>query len=210
MSKAATVRSDERVAGGRRGGPPSRSRATAMPPAERRAAIVEATLPLLLEHGSGVTTKQIAEAAGIAEGTIFRVFDDKEDILDAVAENVFDPSPTRLALQQINLDLSLEERLIAAVEILQHSVAKAWRFMTAVGMSRLPDRYRASEQVDSPDVQTLTTILAPDAGRLARDPAWSALLLRGVTFACSHPALMPEQPPAAEIVSLFLDGIRKH
>ncbi|MCU1430433.1 MAG: DNA-binding transcriptional regulator, AcrR family, partial [Actinomycetia bacterium] len=36
--------------------------------------IVAATLPLLLEHGDRVTSRQIAEAAGIAEGTIFRAF----------------------------------------------------------------------------------------------------------------------------------------
>ena len=40
----------------------------------RRRAIVEAITPLLIEHGGGVTTRQMAEAAGIAEGTIFPSF----------------------------------------------------------------------------------------------------------------------------------------
>ena len=44
---------------------------------DRRAAIVEAALPLLIEHGANVTTSQIAAAAGIAEGTVFRAFGDK-------------------------------------------------------------------------------------------------------------------------------------
>ena len=55
--------------------------------------IVEATLPLLLEHGEMVTTRQIAEAAGIAEGTIFRVFADKDELIAAVVEHAVDPAP---------------------------------------------------------------------------------------------------------------------
>ena len=53
-------------------------RASAMPAEERRTAIIEAVRPLLAEYGESVTSKQIAAAAGIAEGTIFRVFADKD------------------------------------------------------------------------------------------------------------------------------------
>ena len=50
-------------------------------PTSAGAPIVDAVVPLLLEHGGDVTTRQIAEAAGIAEGTIFRVFPDKAALL---------------------------------------------------------------------------------------------------------------------------------
>ena len=68
-------------------------RAAALPPEERRAAIVEATLPLLMEHGELVTTSQIAAAAGVAEGTIFRAFPDKEALLSATLEAAMDMAP---------------------------------------------------------------------------------------------------------------------
>ena len=66
-------------------------RAPRLSPDERRAALVDATVPLLLEHGRAVTTRQIAEAAGIAEGTIFRVFATKEELVDAALDAAFDP-----------------------------------------------------------------------------------------------------------------------
>ena len=47
---------------------------------------MEATLPLLRAHGLSITTRQIAEAAGVAEGTIFGVFPDKEALLQAVQD----------------------------------------------------------------------------------------------------------------------------
>ena len=53
-------------------------RAAPLPPDERRRRLVEATLPLLVEHGRGVTSRQIAEAAGVAEGTVFRAFESKD------------------------------------------------------------------------------------------------------------------------------------
>lgn len=54
-----------------------------MAPGSRREMIVRAALPLVIEHGSAVTTRQIARAAGIGEGTIFRVFADKDELLEA-------------------------------------------------------------------------------------------------------------------------------
>ena len=61
-----------------------------MAPEDRRTAIVEVTIPLLREHGVAVTTKQVAEAAGIAEGTVFRAFGTKDELVQACATAVFD------------------------------------------------------------------------------------------------------------------------
>lgn len=57
------------------------TRAQPLPPAERRASLIAATRQLILDHGPDVTTRQVAEAAKVAEGTLFRVFPTRRDLI---------------------------------------------------------------------------------------------------------------------------------
>ncbi len=92
-------------------------RAKALPPDERRLAIIAATRPLLAEHGTQITTKQIAEAAGIAEGTIFRAFADKRALVAAVLEHTLDPTDTIAKLDTLQ-EPNLERQVTAVVRVL--------------------------------------------------------------------------------------------
>jgi AcrR family transcriptional regulator len=74
---------------------PDRRRAPGMTPDQRRDAIVQAALPLIAELGAAVTTAKIARAAGIGEATIFRVFDDKDAVLQACVAAAMDPRSCR-------------------------------------------------------------------------------------------------------------------
>lgn len=52
--------------------------------------LVEVAARLLGENGpTGVTTRAVAEAAGVQAPTIYRLFGDKEGLLNAVAQHVF-------------------------------------------------------------------------------------------------------------------------
>ena len=102
------------------------TRAAPLPVDERRAALIAATEPLLEEFGREVSTRQIAEAAGVAEGTIFRAFATKEALIDAVIEEAFDSQRTCDELAQIDPQLALEERLVAAVTILQERLRRVF------------------------------------------------------------------------------------
>jgi AcrR family transcriptional regulator len=56
---------------------------------DTRTRIVDVAARLLREHGpSAVTTRRVAEAAGVQAPAIYRLFGDKDGLLEAVAEHV--------------------------------------------------------------------------------------------------------------------------
>jgi AcrR family transcriptional regulator len=181
--------------------PRTQKRATALPPGERRSMIVEATLPLLIEHGEMVTTRQIADAAGIAEGTIFRVFADKDELITAVLDAALDTAPLEQALATIDPGLPFEARVTAAVEILQRRTVDIWRLVSSIG-TKFHDRGRRPIT----DLAALVRLFEDHRDRLTVDPLVAARLLRGFTLSMTHPALIDEPTAPAEIVEFFLHG----
>lgn len=184
-------------------------RAAALPPEERRQAVIDATLPLVLEHGLAVSTRQIADAAGVAEGTIFRVFPDKETLIQAVVDQALDPGPLEARLAAIDLDLPLEERLLEAARILHDRTTSVWRLLSAIGFAPPPG---AGPQRSKPMVELtpLVALFEPDRDHLRYDPASTARRFRALAIAGGHPMLMAGQPLTPEdIVSMFLDGVRR-
>ena len=71
---------------------PARGRAAPLPPDERRAAILLAVRPVILARGAAVTSRELAEAAGVAEGTLFRVFTDKVTLVREAVLAAVDPA----------------------------------------------------------------------------------------------------------------------
>lgn len=89
-----------------------------MSPEERRLAIVRATVDLLRERGASVTTRDLADAAGVAEGTLFRVFPDKTALICAAIDHAMDPEPTLAELASIPATTGLRPMLTRAVEVM--------------------------------------------------------------------------------------------
>ena len=124
-----------------------RTRARPMSPEERRSAILDAAIPLLRENGREVSTKQLAEAAGVAEGTLFRAFGDKDAIISAAVERYFDPEPFRNALRGIDPDEPTVDKIRQVLKLLSDRFAGVIGFMSVLrGEAGPPPRSGTGEQ----------------------------------------------------------------
>jgi len=183
-------------------------RAAPLSPDARRASIIAATLPLLRLHGRAITTSQIAMAAGVAEGTLFRAFSDKDALIDAAIKSAFDPEPAEAELRRIDRAASLRDKLIAAVEILQRRIGQIWEL---ISMMRLPTPPPPAGAPTPPDDVRLRELLAkifePHRDEIRCEPEQAARLLRGLAFAAMHPRMTDKPLTPHEVVSLLLDGI---
>ena len=180
-----------------------------MSPDERRKAIVEAALPLLLEHGRATTTKQIAEAAGIAEGTIFRVFPSKEELFGAALEAAFDPEVFLADLETIDPDQSLGYKLLALTEKLQERFVEIFSLLTALGMQKPPDPQHGAKHHEWRErgMFFMESLLEPHRDQLRVPPAEVVRVVRLLTFSGSHPHISENRLMTPdEIVDIVLHG----
>ncbi|MBO9521673.1 MAG: TetR/AcrR family transcriptional regulator [Nocardioidaceae bacterium] len=183
-------------------------RAPALPPAERKKALLTAARAIVLEHGSAATTKLIAEAAGVAEGTLFRVFASKDELFDALIDAEFDPDPFLARLGEIDVRQPLEDRLVEAVGLLQQRFASIFRLMIALGVRKPPERLNSPELRERLQTEGLIRLVEPDAGRFRIPPGEVVQLLRLLTFSGTHPHISePRMLTAPQIVDTVLHGV---
>ncbi|MEW2456650.1 TetR/AcrR family transcriptional regulator [Streptomyces albus] len=193
----------------------TRRRAPAMSAEQRRAMIVTAALPLVIEYGPLVTTAKIARAAGIGEGTIFRVFTDKEALLAACLEEALRPDDTVAHLEGIALDQPLRSRLTEAAEVMRGymnrigdvagALAPVGKAARISGAEDMEEGQRQREEGLAAPRAALAALLEPDREVLRLEPERLADLFQLMLMSAGR--LVASQPlDDEELVDLFLNG----
>lgn len=170
---------------------------------DRRAQIIDAVTPAVLEHGAAITSRQLADAAGVAEGTLFKAFGDKESLLAALVEHhMTDAEP--------DLDLraeSVTELVAALVPVL----VERMRFMYGLVMALGPIAQRvAAERRDDFErsKRWIAARFEPFAHELRVTPMVAAEVLRTLAWAAA--ASWGEDEPVSsvdDIMQVLLHGI---
>ncbi|MGB9359456.1 MAG: TetR/AcrR family transcriptional regulator [Acidimicrobiia bacterium] len=181
---------------------------------DRRQAIVEAVIPLLLEKGSAVTTREMAEAAGIAEGTIFRVFPDKASVVHAAVEASMDPEQISQAIAAIPATDPLDVQLETAARIL---VERSERVGALVGVLRSSGSHGSGPPAGARQYVTdantailgaLVELFEHNSDEIRVTPRQAAIAFRGFVFATAHPLISPDEKPVmSESVDVLMNGI---
>ena len=207
-------------------------RATAMAPEDRRQAILDVLVPLLVEKGGDVSTRELARAAGIAEGTIFRVFPDKKSLMLAAVEETINPTAAQadfdaavagaegLRAQVVAVTARVLERMRLTMTVMmavrQHLMAlHAGRGAGGAapgapdhkrGFGPPPFVLRAQEELHG----RLTGLFERHRDELAAEPSVAALALRSLILGASRPELGPSPTLTPDqIADLLLDGVRR-
>ena len=193
---------------------PPRERARRLAPEQRRAALLDAATELFIAQGPNFTTSDLASAAGVSEGTIFRYFVDKPTLLAECRRCAMGLDELLPLLRDAATLPTFREQVLAASRLLNDRILQMIHVMADGGAPAPPD---AASEIAEQLVEALTPIFdgvaEGPAGRPAvMRPEQLANMLIGMlisnTFLCEKTSTEPV--PVERLVDLLLHGIDHH
>ena len=201
-------------------------RAAPMNPDARRDALIEVFVRLAHREGRKPTTSEIAQEAGVAEGTIFRVFPTKEVLEKEAVQAAFCPAPVRRRISAIDPEEPLRDRLVDFTRIMQQRFTEVFGLMAALGLTQPPNRgphqtcYEAGRHLrghadeeehgaaHQPLLDAIHELLIHDEDHLVVPGTDVIHRIRLLTFSGSHPGIAEGQVlTPEEIVDTVLFGL---
>jgi AcrR family transcriptional regulator len=167
-----------------------------------RERVLAAARACMARDGLDAGMDQIARAAGVGVGTVYRHFPTKEDLLAALAEARFDRLAELAgeALAKSDPWESFEHFLRAAAKIQNEDLA-----LSELLVSRPETMAAAAERVDMLGLAGELMRRAQEAGELRPDavPTDVPMLMCALAGTCRNPKMDPER-----YIGIVLDGLR--
>ncbi|QCR18643.1 hypothetical protein C1N71_03580 [Agrococcus sp. SGAir0287] len=174
---------------------------------DRQVQILDAIVPAVLEHGASITSRQLADAAGVAEGTLFRSFGDKDSLLRALFDRA-----SEVAYDLTDLDDLADETLATTVPaiagVLTVRFTSLFQMAIALGPVLLAEGRRDDPRFDELR-ERIAAILAEHADELAVDPLVAADALRTLTFAAATGWGERSAMDMSDVTGILLHGIAR-
>jgi AcrR family transcriptional regulator len=165
-----------------------------------------------MEHGLQISTRQIAQAAGVAEGTIFRVFPTKQDLITEVILEAVAPDPAIAEIAALPAGLPLQAHVQNLMDVLVRRMTVNNRFIPLIhspamrtgagrcaGAALRDGRYLVAAAV----AESLT----PYVDDLRVPPHRAAAILDANVFTTVTLAVGNDAPSTGDMASLLLYGI---
>lgn len=173
---------------------------------DRREQIIGAVTPAVLERGAAITSRQLSEAAGVSEGTLFKAFGDKDSLLLAVAEYHLSESDLtgEVGVQQLD---RLEDVVAFTMRVLVDRMRFIFQLVVALGP--IGQRAAAAHKDDfESSKHRLAERFVPFRSQLSVPPVVAAEVLRTLSWAAaSNWGESNAVSPVDDMLHVLLHGI---